>query len=70
MADNVVPLKPPLYEAKPFTANTIYGEFKASGTLCGHIDFVGPFKGCYSVSPDEALAIIVMLQQARADDAE
>lgn len=56
-----------LYTAKPFRANTVFGQFEASGTLCGHIDFVGPFKGCYSLSPDEALAVIVMLQRARED---
>lgn len=67
MTDNVVALRPALYEAKRFEAITVYGPFAASGTLCGHIDFVGPFAGCYSLSPDEALAIIVMLQRARGD---
>lgn len=66
MAD-VIQLKPPLYEAKKFTANTGFGQFVASGTICGSIDFAGPFAGCYPLSPDEALAIIVMLTNARAD---
>jgi hypothetical protein len=48
-------------------AATEFGAFAASGTICGQIDFVGPFKGCFPISPDEALAIIVMLQQARTD---
>ena len=56
-----------LYEAKVFVARTSFGEFEASGTLCGHIDFIGPFDGTYPLSPDEALELIVMLQQARAD---
>lgn len=56
-----------LYDAKEFKADTMFGEFKSSGTLCGHIDFVGPFKGCYTLSPDEALSIAVMLLGARED---
>lgn len=63
----VVAFKPALYEAKGFSAQTCFGPFGASGTLCGFIDFVGPFAGTYPLSPDEALAVIVMLQQARAD---
>ena len=64
----VVPFNPPrLYAAIRFEARTAFGQFAASGTLCGHIDFVGPFKGTYALSPDEVLAIIVMLQQARTD---
>lgn len=63
MTGSVIPFAPRLYEAKRFEA----GQFAASGTLCGHIDFVGPWKGSYALSPDEALAVIVMLQQARAD---
>lgn len=68
-ATNVVEFKaaPRLYEAKSFEATTRLGQFAASGTLCGHIDFIGPFQGCYPLSPDEAFALIVMLQQARAD---
>jgi len=56
-----------LYEAKRFETHTELGTFAASGTLCGHIDFVGPFKGTYTLSPDELLALIGMLKQARAD---
>lgn len=55
------------YQAKAFVAHTTFGPFEASGTLCGNIDFIGPFDGCYPITPDEALAISVMLQQARAD---
>jgi hypothetical protein len=65
--DNVVPFRPLLYEAKSFEADTAFGKFAASGTLCGHIDFVGPFRGTYALSPDEASRLIAMLQQARAD---
>ncbi len=64
---DVVPFGPELYEAKEFRAETSAGFFGASGTLCGHIDFIGPFAGAYVLSPDEALGLIVMLQQARAD---
>jgi hypothetical protein len=56
-----------LYAAKPFSAQTAFGKFQASGTLCGHVDFAGPFKGTYDLSPDEVLSLIVMLQNARAD---
>lgn len=66
MAD-VVQFQPRLYEAKAFRADTSFGQFEASGTLCGHIDFIGPWEGSYPLSPDEALAVIVMLKQARAD---
>lgn len=64
---NVVQLRPKLYEAKGFPAHTVHGDWQARGTLCGHIDFVGPWQGTYCLSPDEALAVIVMLKQARAD---
>jgi hypothetical protein len=66
-ASRVVPFRRALYEAKAFGASTLAGDFHVSGTLCGHIDFVGPFQGCYVLSPDEALALIVALQRARAD---
>ena len=61
--DKIVQLHPSLYEAKQFRA----GRFGASGTLCGHIDFIGPWRGCYPISPDEALDLINMLKAARAD---
>jgi hypothetical protein len=64
---NVIPITPPLYTAAEFAADTEFGRFRASGTLCGCIDFVGPFAGCYPLTPDEALSVIVMLQRARAD---
>ncbi len=64
---NVISLGSRHYQAKAFTADTSFGRFEVSGTLCGHIDFVGPFKGSYPLTPDEALRLIVMLQQARAD---
>lgn len=67
MTINIVSLPSDLYEAKAFSAQTALGEFAASGTLCGHVDFVGPFKGTYTLSPDEILAVIAVLQNARAD---
>jgi hypothetical protein len=67
MNQKVVFLRRLSYEAKRFTASTVFGIFEASGTLCGHIDIVGPFAGTYALSPDELLDVIVMLQQARAD---
>lgn len=56
-----------LYQAKRCLAETEAGTFEASRTLCGHIDFIGPFRGTYSLSPDEALALVIMLQKARSD---
>ena len=35
-----------LYAAKRFEARTGLGEFVASGTLCGHVDFVVPLDEC------------------------
>lgn len=67
MSADVIQLRPALYEAKAFGALTRGGDFRASGTICGHIDFIGPFQGTYVLSPDEVLALIVMLQNARAD---
>jgi len=64
---NVIQLRPKLYDAKQFKVRTVFGEFIASGTLCGHIDFAGPFKGIYPLSTDDALALIIMLKNARAD---
>jgi hypothetical protein len=64
---NVVPLRGALYEAKQFSAQTAAGKFLASGTLCGCIDFAGPFNGTYALSPDEVLSLIVALQNARED---
>ena len=63
----VVAFRPALYTAKMFRAHTVHGQWKSAGTLCGHIDFCGPFQGTYQLSPDEALAVIVMLKQARED---
>lgn len=65
--DNVVTLCARLYEAKAFNADTEYGRFTACGTRCGNIDFAGPSTGTYPLSPDEVLALIVMLQRARDD---
>lgn len=59
----VIPFKPKLYEAKRFEA----GGFAASGTLCGHIDFVVPRGLTYVLSPDEIADLIGVLQGARAD---
>lgn len=65
--DNVTYLKSRLYEAKTFTAQTAAGVFSASGTLCGHIDFVGPFRGTYILSPHEISNLIIILQRAKED---
>lgn len=64
---NIVPFAPKLYEAKEFVARTEAGRFTASGTLCGHIDFTGPFKGTFVLSPNEVGAIILMLKAAMMD---
>lgn len=64
---NVIALRPALYEAKAFSAMTEAGKFTASGTLCGHVDFVGPFAGTFVLSPDEILSLVAMLQGARDD---
>ena len=56
-----------LYEAELFTTQTALGEFKAAGTLCGHIDFVGPFKGTCTLSVDEVENVIMMLRRAQND---
>jgi hypothetical protein len=62
-----IPFKKPVYEAKVFATTTEAGRFSATGTICGHIDFTGPFQKTYPLSCDEALALIVMLKQARSD---
>ena len=64
---SVLPFGRRLYAAKAFEAQTEVGRFEASGTLCGHIDFVGPFSGTYVLSPDEVLILIAALQGARDD---
>lgn len=66
---SVIEFKPPsnLYTAKAFTAQTAVGPFGASGTICGHIDIIGPFQGTYCLSPDEVESLIIMLKQARGD---
>jgi len=66
----VIPFRrrPAPYEAKAFSAATEFGDFQASGTLCGYIDLVVPrSKYTLSLTPDEAHSVIVMLQNARAD---
>lgn len=64
---NVVEFRPKEYTAKPFTAATIYGEFKISGTLCGSIDLAIPQSVTLAITPDEALSIIRALTAARED---
>lgn len=64
---NVSPFKSRLYEAIGFDADTVHGHWQASGTLCGHIDFVIPQSGTFCLSPDEAHAVVLMLTQARHD---
>ena len=63
----VVSLQPDLYVAKSFSVDTEVGKFAASGTLCGHIDFVVPLWKTIPLSPDETLSLIAVLQNARAD---
>lgn len=63
----VIPFKRTLYDAALFRVQTVFGEFVAAGTLCGHIDFVVPGEGTYPLSPNEALALATMLQQSRTD---
>ena len=55
------------YSAKGFHVIIGKNRWQASGTLCGHIDFVVPESGTYCLSPDEIEAIIIMLKQARHD---
>lgn len=65
---SVIPFKPQQvgYAAKLFAASTVFGEFQAAGTLCGHIDLATP-SVTYALSPDEAHALMIALQQARSD---
>lgn len=64
----VISLRARFYEAKGFSVQTPDGEWQASGTLCGNIDFVVPIRGgTFCLSPDEAQAIVLMLTQARHD---
>ncbi len=58
----VVPFRR-LYDAQRFDA----GEFAASGTLCGCIDVVGPFRGTLTLTPDEVAGLIRILRAARSD---
>lgn len=67
MSADIIQLQPALYYAKEFHADTAFGLFAASGTICGRIDFIGPFEGSYPLSVDEISALIVMLQNARSD---
>lgn len=64
---NVVELQAAPYTARCFTADTVFGQFKAAGTRCGHIDFATPELGTYPLTPDEALSLIIALQNARAN---
>ena len=55
------------YRAKPFRAGTVYGDFRVSGTLCGHIDVAVPQGNTLALTPDEADALIRALTDARRD---
>ena len=55
------------YNAKLFTVDTIYGEFKIAGTLCGAIDLALPTGNTLALTPDEVAAIISALSAARHD---
>jgi hypothetical protein len=55
------------YRAKPFRAETIYGTFHVSGTLCGHVDVAVPQGKTLALSPDEVDALILALRLARSD---
>lgn len=67
----IIQFKNSEYIAKEFSVCLEGGEFKASGTLCGHIDFVVPLRQCKSatfvLSPDEAKKIAEMLRNAASD---
>lgn len=55
------------YDAKLFTVDTVYGEFKIAGTLCGAIDVALPIGKTLTLTPDEAQALIIALTNARDD---
>lgn len=58
------------YKAKLFRVCLEDGEFLASGTLCGHIDFAVPLGSrskTFILSPDEAKGIAKMLINAASD---
>jgi hypothetical protein len=55
-----------LYEAKIFTVESLPG-FKAAGTICGHVDFVVPRRGTYTMTPSEVSSLITMLRSAHDD---
>lgn len=63
----IVPFSKPLYTAEEFRVETEIGLFRLSGTLCGHIDFVGPWKGTLCLSPEEAFLLGHALLAARKD---
>lgn len=64
---DVIQLKKLPYRAKAFKAETVYGAFQVSGTLCGHIDVAVPQGKTLALSPDEVLALLQALQGARKD---
>ena len=53
------------YDAKLFTVDTVYGEFKIAGTLCGAIDVALPIRK--TLTPDEAQLLIIALSNSRDD---
>jgi hypothetical protein len=64
---SVVSLEKQLYKAKRFEVDLNGSKFVASGTLCGHVDFVVPRRGTYTLSPYEILKLTKMLQDASED---
>ena len=68
---DIVPFKPREYTATSFRCSSIYGEFVASGTLCGNVDFVVPQTGfVLNLSIDEIDHLIEILNMARKDVVE
>jgi hypothetical protein len=64
---SVISLEKQLYEAKCFEVDLRGSKFIASGTLCGHVDFVVPRRGTYTLNPYEILKLTKMLQEASED---
>ena len=67
MADNVCQFDKKLYQAQQYAARSIHGEWVASGTLCGHIDFVIPGYGTLVLDPVEARAVAQMILSSCVD---
>ena len=55
------------YEAKLFVVDTVYGEFKIAGTLCGAIDIALPIGKTMTLTPNEVRSLIIALTNSRDD---